>query len=336
MKENTNILGDTMSGEAKRQDHFFYQKWNILKSKLKDPEIQFRLLTSLKMTSIFLATFIMMTSYILVLLGVNLVFFKANESFGITEFESIFYDSLLGSVSDFAVYGSLILILLNIASIYISDLLLRPFRIIGEYCERTSLGCTEQDYNPDFFSELKILSQFSEFFFNSIETASENGGLTKVVIPKKYKKIHQPSFEAVFFYHFAFYVFGAVLMLAIAIMTFSDVLYENLIHLGGKTLPNNPAINTFLKEQSIIIDQITGLSLGVGVFLYLALAYHLYSRVSTPAFAFFATMRSFIKGNYRQRVHLIGYPYLRIQSRKFNKYLDWVEKELVKPEQSKT
>ncbi len=330
------IFGDAMSGAEARPNSFFTQKWNIFKTKFKDPEVQFRLLTSLKMTSIFLITFLVMGSYILILLGVNFVFFKANESFGIGEFESIFYDSLLGSISDFALYALMILILINVASIYISDLLLRPFRIIGAYCERQTLKSCDKDYNPDFFSELKILSQFSEFFFNSIESAAESKGLAKVVIPKKYKKIHQPSFEGIFFFHFAFYVLGAVLMLSIGIMKFSDMLYENLIQLAGKTLPNSPAINFFLKEQNIIMDQITGVSLGVGIILYLVLAYHLYSRVSTPAFAFFATMRSFIKGNYQQRVHLIGYPYLRNQSRKFNKYLDWVEKELVQSDQSKT
>jgi len=325
-----------MSGATARPLDLIARSWATLKSKLKDPEAQFRLLTSLKMTLIFIISFIVMGSYILILLGVNLVFFKANESFGIIEFESIFYDSLLGSLSDFAVYGSLILIFINVASIYISDLLLRPFRIIGDYCERKTLKSSEKDYNPDFFSELKILSQFSEFFFNSIESAAENNGLAKVLIPKKYKSIHQPSFEAIFFFHFAFYVLGAVLMLTIAVITFSDSLYENLIQLAGNTLPNNPAINYFMKAQNTIMDQVTTISLSVGIILYLFLSYHLYNRVSTPAFAFFATMRSFIKGNYSQRVHLIGYPYLRNQSRKFNKYLDWVEKELVDSSESKT
>jgi hypothetical protein len=336
MKNNVIIVGESMSDADARLIEFISKKWNLIKNKMKDPEVQFRLLTSLKMTSIFLLSFILMASYIIILLGTNLVFFKANELIGISEFESIFYDSILGSLFDFAIYGSIILVTINIASIYISDLLLRPFRIIGDYCERKTLKSSEQDYNPDFFSELKILSQFSEFFFNSIESAAETKALQKLVIPKKYKKIHQPVFEGVFFFHFSFYVLGAVLMLAIAVITFTDSLYENLIQFAGKTLPNSPSINYFLKDQNLIFDQITMISLGVGVILYLVLSYHLYSRVSTPAFAFFATMRSFIKGNYRQRVHLIGYPYLRNQSRKFNKYLDWVEKELVSSNQSKT
>lgn len=336
IKGNINGYGVDMSTAEAGLSHFFKQRWSLLKGKLKDTEVQFRLLTSLKMTLIFLTSFVLMGSYIIILLGVNLVFFKANESFGIKEFEVIFYDSLLGSLSDFAVYGSLILVFINIASIYISDLLLRPFRIIGDYCERKSLESSDQDYNPDFFSELKILSQFSEFFFNSIETAAENKKLSKVVIPKKYKKIHQPVFETIFFFHFSLYVLASVLLLSIAIITFSDSLYENLIQLAGTTLPNSPSINYFMKAQNLIMDQITTISLTVGILLYLALAYHLYSRVSTPAFAFFATMRSFMKGNYRQRVHLIGYPYLRNQARKFNKYLDWVEKELVESDQSKT
>ena len=325
-----------MSEAQARPNTFLRRKWLNLKSILSDTEVQFRLLTSLKMTMIFLISFCLMGSYIIIQLGVNLVFFKANESLGINEFEGIFYDSILGSISDFAIYGTMFLFLINVASMYISDLLLRPFRIIGDYCERKTLKSSENDYNPDFFSELKILSQFSEFFFNTVETAAENKNLTKIVIPKKYKKIHQPVFETVFFFHFSFYVLAAVLMLSIAVFTFTDGLYENLILLAGNTLPNSPSINYFLKEQNVIIDQITITSLSVGVVLYIALAFHLYDKVSTPAFAFFATMRSFMKGNYRQRVHLIGFPYLRNQSRKFNKYLDWVEKELVSSDQSNT
>lgn len=306
------------------------------KKKLKDEEVKFRLLTSFKMTMIPVISFLFLGSYIYILLKGNLVFFQANELIGISQFEEIFYDSLFQSISEFALYGVAFFIFINITSIYISDLLLRPFRIIGDYCDRETLGPAHKEYNPDFFSELKVLSQFSEFFFNTIETAAKNETLGEVVIPKKYKKIHQPVFESVFFLHFSFYILAMILMLLIAMFTFSDQLYDNLIILGGKTLPNSPSINYFLKAQNEIIDQITYFSILIGIVSYMTTAYHLYQKVSSPAFAFFATMRSFLKGNYRQRVHLIGFPYLRDYSRTFNKYLDWVEKELVQNSDSKT
>jgi hypothetical protein len=63
--------------------------------------------------------------------------------------------------------------------------------------------------------------------------------------------------------------------------------------------------------------------------MYFLLASHLYHGVAAPAFAVFATMRAFLKGSYNQRVHLIGFPALRLQTRKLNKYLDWVDRNLV-------
>ena len=59
---------------------------------------------------------------------------------------------------------------------------------------------------------------------------------------------------------------------------------------------------------------------------YLGLSFHLYAKVSAPAFAIFATMRSFLKGNTKARVHLIGNYYARPETKKLNQYLDYIEK----------
>ena len=59
---------------------------------------------------------------------------------------------------------------------------------------------------------------------------------------------------------------------------------------------------------------------------YLTLAFHLYGKVSGAVFAFFSTMRSFMKGNRKARVHLIGYAQIRPHGRSFNKYLDYIER----------
>ena len=61
---------------------------------------------------------------------------------------------------------------------------------------------------------------------------------------------------------------------------------------------------------------------------YSGLTIHLYQKVSGAAFGFFSTMRSFAKGNYNTRVHLIGYTHIRQHGRALNKYLDFIQKKI--------
>lgn len=301
-------------------------KWRKL---WKNDEAKFRIFTSLKMTLIPLFCFLLTASFFAILLHINLIFFKANEFRGISSFEEVYFDFLSTSLMDLVPYIALLFIFVNITGIYVSDILLRPFRIIGDYCEKRNNG-EEASYNPDFFTDLKLLSQFSEFFFSYMETAELNKELHEVAVPKKYTRIHQPVFETTFFLHYLLYIFASILVVSIALYAFANGLYDNLILLAEQTLPNNPKINVFLSEQKAVIDLIIWFGLSVSTILYLFLASHLYYSVAAPAFAVFATMKSFLKGNYEQRVHLIGFPALRPQTRKLNKYLDWINKNLVK------
>lgn len=297
----------------------------------KDDEAKFRLYTSLKLTCIPLLSIMATAGFFWILVNMNLIFFRANEYRGIDKFEEIFFDFLSNSLLDQAPFAALLLIFVNITAIYISDILLRPFRLIGDYCEKRNQG-EEASYNPDFFTDLRLLSQFTEFFFSYMETAQLNERLHQVAVPKKYTKIHKPVFESTFFLHYLLYILASLLAVSIALYSFAVGLYEDIIILANQTLPNSPAINLFLGDQKAIIDHIIWLVLGVTSIFYIGLASHLYNGVASPAFAIFATMRSFLKGNYSQRVHLIGYPFLRPQTRKLNKYLDWIEKNLVEKE----
>ncbi len=293
----------------------------------QNDEAKFRIRTSLKMTAIPLFCFAILFCFMWVLLSLNMIFFKANELVKIKEFEELFIHFISQELLELIPYGALLLIFINMAAIYTSDILLRPFRLIGVYCESRANGA-EASYNPDFFSDLNLLSRFSEFFFSYIETAEKNRSLQKVVIPKKYTGIHEPVFETTFFIHYSLYILASLLVFSIGLYYMANGLYESIISLASQTLPNNQAINSFLNEEKSVISYIIRVVLITCGILYMALAAHLYYMVSSPAFAVFATMRGFLKGNYSQRVHLIGYSYLRPQMRKLNRYLDVIEREL--------
>jgi hypothetical protein len=306
---------------------------NRFKKLWKNEEAKFRIFTSLKMTMIPIFSFSLMGCFIWILLNMNLIFFRANEYRGISRFEEVFFDFLSTNLIELAPYGALLMIFVNVTALYVSDILLRPFRIIGDYCEKRNNG-QDASYNPDFFTDLKLLSQFSEFFFSYMETAELNGVLHEVAVPKKYQRIHQPVFETTFFLHYLLYILASILAVSIALYAFANGLFENIILLADQTLPNNPQINSFLSDQKNIIDQIIWIVLAMTAVMYTLLATHLYYGVAAPAFAVFATMRTFLKGSYNQRVHLIGFPALRKQTRKLNKYLDWIDKNLGQKKQN--
>jgi hypothetical protein len=100
--------------------------------------------------------------------------------------------------------------------------------------------------------------------------------------------------------------------------------------LATKTLPESVAVRKFISSQIFILDELVLMTITLTSIFYILLGLHLYSKVSGAAFGIFSTMRTFMKGNYFSRVHLVGYAHIRDYTRKLNKYLDHLEKNLVK------
>jgi hypothetical protein len=101
----------------------------------------------------------------------------------------------------------------------------------------------------------------------------------------------------------------------------------NMTQIAIKMIKAKPKmLSSFFQDQSFMIDEMWFMSAFIVGSFHLAMAIHLYGQVSGAAFGIFATMRSFIKGNFKNRVHLVGYSHLRESTRALNKYLDWIEK----------
>ena len=56
--------------------------------------------------------------------------------------------------------------------------MIRPFKSIGKYCE-DKMNDKKNYYEPDFFSDLKLLTSFSVYFFSKIDQATIKGKLMK-------------------------------------------------------------------------------------------------------------------------------------------------------------
>jgi hypothetical protein len=203
--------------------------------------------------------------------------------------------------------------------------MMRPFEEIGRYCDN-AINSRNSVYDPDFFSDLKLLTRFSEFFF--IETARmiSNGSMSTIEVPKKFMRIHTPVFEGSFFIQFLSILMITSIYVGVAIHMAVVGIYEGMVKLSLESLRYDKTIIYFLEEQKDILIQISIVALVLHLCLYLTLSINLYSKVSAPAFGIFATMRAFIKGNRTARVHLIGYYYVRTYCRSLNQYLNNLER----------
>jgi p-aminobenzoyl-glutamate transporter AbgT len=184
-----------------------------------------------------------------------------------------------------------------------------------------------------------MTTSFSVFFFAKIDEAKLRGRLEKIEVPQDFTKIHKPVFEKNFFFNYLFIIIIFALLASVGIFVLNNSVREQIFILSQKFLSNKGAGNSneirfFIEEQFSVADIAVYFFSLFHVATYCLLGVHLYGKVSSPAFAIFATMRSFLKGNYHSRVHLIGHYYLREDCRKINKYLDHIEKSLTGSKQS--
>jgi hypothetical protein len=294
-----------------------------LKQGFADEEVRFRLVTMLKLTIVPLMTFLILLGFILILLRINLSYFSSFGFPNIAQLKDNFYSHILNSLYEILPYSLIFVTFLMITGLYLSHLMLRPFRSIEKYCNDFTSKKTAE-YDPDFFSDLKLLTSFSEYFFSIAENSLKTGHVIEVKIPAKFTRIHAPVFESSFFINFFLILVITSIIAGSAIHITTITIYEELIKLAIETLPNQKSVAPFFSDQMEILTMLSIITLIVHIMLYVALSFNLYSKVAIPAFGIFATMRSFLKGKHTSRVHLLGHYYVRNQCRALNKYLDLI------------
>lgn len=303
-----------------------------IENRLLDEEFNFKLSTGLKFVFISLAFTFSVLLFTYLLMKIDLIYFVAHGYPGAMEFQEAFYDFVYSSLIDDIPYLLVIILFIFFLGYYLSSIMIRPFKVIGKYCEERLSGRANY-YSPDFFSDLKLLTSFSVFFFSHIDEAKNRGRLEKIEVPQDYTRIHKPVFEKNFFFNYFFIIIIFALMASVGILLINNAIRDQIFLLSQKFLRDVPmttgkGIRFFIEEQFSVADIAVYFFLGLHILMYCIFGIHLYGKISGPAFAVFATMRSFLKGNYHNRVHLIGHYYLREDCRKINKYLDYIQKNL--------
>jgi len=289
-------------------------------------ESRFCLLTGLKVMGIAFIAIFFVVFVVLTVLKVDLLFFKSLGLYGHDDLKSAYYQFVFERSIDILPYLFIFFIFLFFAGTYLGKLLLRPFRCIAEYCYE-AVDNPNAIYSPDQFSDFKLLTRFSEYFFIVIKEKRKEGSLSLVTIPPQFNKIHAPVIDKVFFFHFSLFLSIICLIAAFFLYRLSEDIQEQIMTLAFKTIEAKEGeLGIFLKEQSEVLISVLWIGIVILISSYSVLAWSLYGKVSIAAFGVFSTMRAFLKGDYNARVRLIGLRYIRNYSRSMNKYLDFIQK----------
>ena len=303
----------------------------LLKKLYNDDEFMFKFMTGSKFVciSIGFTSTILLFTYLL--LKLNLIYFVSQGYPGAVEFQDAFYDFVFNAIFDKIPYVVVALIFIFALGFYLAQIMIRPFKVISKYCVERMQNQNNY-YSPDYISDLKLLTSFSVYFFSRVDEAKKLGRLEKVEVPDDYTRIHKPVFEKNFFFNYFFIVVIFALLISLGIFILNNSVKVQIFSLAQKFLansaPGNNNVRFFIEEQFSVASIGAVFFIALHAFVYCIFGIHLYGKVSGPSFAIFATMRSFLKGNYHNRIHLVGYYYLRDDCRKINKYLDHIQKNL--------
>lgn len=293
----------------------------------KNADTRFIMSVGLKVSGISLGISLFIYYFLFQVSRLNYAFFES-QGFPVRD-EELFFDYIgQEAIENLPVLFSFHIFLFFIGT-YVGWLILRPFRVIGEYCEEV-LEHPNAVYKTDEFSNYKLLTRFSEFFFEFLRESRRKGEIVSNSIPPQYSRIHKPLLDWVFLLHFGILLIIISICSSVFIIENSSSLFRNMTDLAIGTLSNTTAVRKYFTNQLFILDDLVTMTIVFTSFFYILLGLHLYGMVSGAAFGIFSTMRSFMKGNYFSRVHLVGYAYIRDYTRKLNKYLDYLENNLVK------
>ena len=292
----------------------------------KSEDSRFMLSTAFKLVGILLFVTILVVFDLIQYIRVNYLFLKANGFVGVEELKQAYFDFILSDLRENLIYIFIFFNIVFFLGLYIGKLLLRPFKNIGEYCQKV-IDHPDEVYVVDQFSDYRLLTRFSEQFFNHLRDCRHKKKLEKGLVSPVFMGIHKPVLDRIFLFHFSFLMIIVCVISTWALIANALSIYDQVVEMALRTTKGmSPNFHYFIGEQNFIVNELALYVILLMVVFYFILAIHLYNQVSGAAFGIFSTMRSYMKGSYQNRVHLVGYSYLREYTRQLNKYLDYMNK----------
>ena len=144
-----------------------YKKFR-LKNIFKEDESRFVIGCGLKFSGIFLGSLTLIYYSLWILLSINSIYFESFSKDLPIDLKDSFLQLIFSKLYLYFPEFFACTILLFFVGLYVGKVLLRPFEQIGSYCEKKTLG-EAAEYNPDQFTDYKLLSRFSEYFFTDFQ-----------------------------------------------------------------------------------------------------------------------------------------------------------------------
>lgn len=295
---------------------------------------KFQLVNGLTFVAIFLVVVAVIIYNLYIIIDFNSAYvFALSRKSGFAGFDQAFKDSfvdyLLGNSIGF--FGPIlgVMIVLFFLGVYISNVLVRPFRFVAIHCENV-LKNPHTEFEPDWLSGYRLFTRFAEIFFSQFAFKKiVNGAPSDIYLPKYYARIHRPVTDWIFVLHFTLVMIIMTVISCITIIGINDSLYESLLSftLSYANVSATGSIEMLQYQNQLLYSMYLPVMI-ISIVLNFLLAFYMYNKVSGAAFAVFSTMRSFLKGNYSARIHLIGYNVLRDNTRTMNKYFEYLEGKL--------
>lgn len=298
------------------------------KKAFRGEESKFRLYTALKITGIFCLSALIIAYHFSSLIYINYGFFKANGLAGLDGMIETFFNYNLRNLSTLIPWFMGFLVFIFFIGLYLAGFLIRPFIAMGDSCYKAINHNGQCSYNPPVFFELRLLARFSEVFFQYINLSLKEKKTLDFIMSEHFRSIRKPQFEKIFFIHLIIVFIGINMVSAFFLYQISYEIFDQLVQMAFDFLRGSKEVKIFLENQKDVLDSSIIFALILQLGFYIALVFNLFSKVSGAAFGIFATFRSFAKGNYNARIHLIGFSYIRTEYRLINKYLDYVQERL--------
>jgi len=295
---------------------------------------KFQLVNGLTFVGIFLLVLSVIIYNLYIIIDFNSAYvFALSKSKGFAEFDrdfkESFVDYLLGNSISFLGPIMGVMIVLFFLGVYISNVLVRPFRFVSLHCENV-LKNPHAEFEPDWLSGYRLFTRFAELFFSQFSFKKiMNGPPQDIYLPKYYARIHRPVIDWIFVSHFTIVMIVMTMISSITIIGLNDALYNALLaFIISYANVNVSGSIEMLQYQNKLLYTMYVPVMVISIILNFLLAFYMYNKVSGAAFGVFSTMRSFLKGNYSARIHLIGYNVLRDSTRTINKYFEYLEGKL--------
>ena len=276
-----------------------------LQSVFRTADSKFQLFTSLKLCLPPFVALIFIGYMFSIFTDMVYIFFKSTGIPANEQMREAFTDYLVGANIDYITYTAVFFIALFIIGSYLSNLMLRSFRMVETFCIETAKD-PSTEFHADIISGKKLVLEFSKVFFEFLNTSRKQNRIKPQEIEDKFEDINAPVIDQVFYLQYILIVLIITLLSSFGVYAFTSAINETLTEMAFHFLQSDGSqqLTIYFTSQMEILNSIRIISISIMVLLYILISKNLVNKVDGVSYHFFRVMREVLWGNYTARVRL--------------------------------